>query len=131
MLRSPGKYCTLACCKGNNRVIIPYLSVISRCTSNGSASGSTNNCSDHPVNPEVSIAVVPSTKSLWDSLTGFWITAENNLFDKHKFLILTHFVLLLLVKAKLIFLLQRINKDTFYIISSYLRCYFSLCRICL
>ena len=39
-------------------------------------------------NPEVGIALVPSTKSLWDFFYGFWIIAKYNLCGKHKFMIL-------------------------------------------
>ena len=52
-------------------------------------------CSDDVLlwpNPEVWVALIPSTKILWDYWIGFWIIAENNLCDKHKFMILTRFV---------------------------------------
>ena len=39
------------------------------------------------VNPEVNISLVPFTKSLWDFWTGFLNITENNLCDKHKFMI--------------------------------------------
>jgi len=43
-------------------------------------------------NPDVSVILVPSSKSQWDFYMGFWITTENKVRDKEKFMILTHFV---------------------------------------
>ena len=40
----------------------------------------------------ISNALFPSTKSLWDFSVGFWITAENKLCGKQRFIILTCFV---------------------------------------
>ena len=42
-------------------------------------------------NPEVSVALGPSTTSLWDFSTGFWIIAENKLCGKPSFVIFTLF----------------------------------------
>jgi len=43
-------------------------------------------------NPDVSITLVPLTKTHLDFSIGFWIIAENKVCDQQNFMILTHFV---------------------------------------